>query len=417
MISKVHLLWTLTALFSIQNAHLQESDEIHVVECNTTMPCAGDLVTDCLEVDKACVIDCTQGDEICKDAAFQCHPHHDCTLLCDSTNANKACLGAILNASQSTDIHVNVLCLNSRACEYMMIEANSTDIQLNITVRDTIHAPYEQYIAKHSEIYLPQSGTAYISCEGHSACHSMNIFGNTSTDSTTLHFIARGPHAFKDSFISFPSDSDVDITCDSNSMDPDNGDNIGECCSGTVFDGRFGGVDSDIQIECIGNNACYNTVMFANHLTKSLMVRGNNGDYVLSKADIYCPSSTENNAVDAMSNCNVNVYGNASGMLIDAKIHSLNGFEDVLIECDYAMSIEQNCYTNDQSGPTLYCDESCRLVLSGSKNEWKCVNDDVICYETDDDDIESSDDDDDDDMSTTLGALFDDNSNSIRQTN
>eukprot|EP01083_Nonionella_stella_P203064 741256_1 len=104
------LLLILFSIASVLNANLDlySTDDTHIVVCNETMPCAGDIVTDCNELDKPCIIDCTNtGVSICKDAEFICHPNQDCTLICDSTNSPKACLGTILNASLSNNINVN----------------------------------------------------------------------------------------------------------------------------------------------------------------------------------------------------------------------------------------------------------------------------------------------------------------------
>merc|ERR1712083_1037102 len=92
-----------------------------------------------------------------------------------------------------------------------------------------------------------------------------------------------------------------------------------------------------------------------------------------------------------MSNCNVNVYGNGSNMLNETSIHAVNGFNDFIMECDYATSINYNCFA-DGHEPSLYCfddelqqNESCALSVSEISNEWMCLNEGLnICHYDDD---------------------------------
>ena len=234
-----------------------------------------------------------------------------------------------------------------------------------------------QYITKHSIIYLPQSGNVNIDCNGHSVCHSMKIFGNTSINTTNsmamdFHLKTIGLHSFKDSYLSFPSNADIQIIC--GAPNNDNG-----ACYSASFDGSQSGAYSDINITCNGNDACYNTMIVANELSKSLTIDARNGNNVLSKANVYCPSS--HSSMD--SNCKISVHGNGSNMLVDTNIYSNYGFDDVNLECDYSTSIQLNCYGDEQSGPTLYCNDidSCRLVLSDTENksEWSCYDGLTLC--------------------------------------
>ena len=387
------LLLSITLFAILINCQLQATEDTFIVECNSDNPCAAQIVTDCQENDKQCIIDCTKGENICKDAEFFCHENKDCTLICDSTNATKSCDGTILNATKSSDINVKVLCLNTLACEYIIIDTNTTNINLNITIQsnDIYDVRHSQNIAKHGIVYLPQSGDVYMQCYGHSVCHSMQIYGNTSID-TSLQLKINGLHSFKDSYLSFPSDSDIEIIC-GDAGDHGNIDIIDGSCYQSTFDGTQSGQNSDINIECHGDDSCFDIIVVANKLSKSLMIDARNGDNILSKADIYCPSSLDNGNIDEMSNCEITVYGNGTKMLVDTSIHTYDGFNDVNLECDYTSSITLNCYTNQQSGPTLYCydddddqqrvnNESCRLILSEAHNQWKCLDDDLLICET-----------------------------------
>ena len=111
---------------------------------------------------------------------------------------------------------------------------------------------------------------------------------------------------------------------------------------------------------------------------------------MLSEAEIHCPSISQNGAMDAMSNCNINVHGNGTDMLNATSIYSPNGFNDFVMECNYATSVQYNCF--DDHEPSLYCydaelqqNESCALTLSKISNEWKCLNEEVnICHYDDD---------------------------------
>ena len=252
-----------TVFATVENVQFQPSEDINIVACNETLPCANELVSDCIEFDKNCIIDCTKDVEICKNAEFLCHPNRDCTLLCSSTNS---CLGTILNASNSNNINVNVQCTDYKACEYMIIDANSSDIHLNVTIKgesitnnasNMTHIDIAQYTAKHSQIYLGENGETFIHCLGHSVCHSMTIHG---ADSSTLHLEARGQHALKESNLSLPSNAYVNILCGSGEGEE------GGACFGAHFDGTASGINTDINIGCYGNDACHHAQIIANPL-------------------------------------------------------------------------------------------------------------------------------------------------------
>ena len=207
-------------------------------------------------------------------SGFHCHPDHDCTLYCDSRNATDSCSGTILNATYSQNTRITVHCLNYRSCQHLVVDTSfSVNTSLSMSVRmDPPFVPLlnaeghltdiPKYTAKHAAVYLPDSGMATIECEGHSVCHSMAIYGNTTSLNgvSALNLTVSGFHSFKSSYLSIPTRSDVRIWCGlQNQKDALTNSGvhvIGGPCNGAVFDGRDSGMDSTMTIECHGDSAC-----------------------------------------------------------------------------------------------------------------------------------------------------------------
>lgn len=350
------LILSITFLSMLFDAQLQETSDSFIVECNNDNPCQQKFVSDCQQQDKKCIIDCTKDENICKYSEFVCPLNHDCTLICDSKNGSiKPCFGTILKATESSNINVTVICSNIRACEWMTILVNTTNINLNITVSSNDTNPDQQqqalYIAKHSMIYLPQSGHVNINCYGHSVCHSMKIFGNTTTINNSINnlnnnyldfnFKTKGMHSFKESYLSLPSNSNIEIICDD------------DACISTLFDGLQSGYNSNINIECHGKNACQMTTITANQLSKTLSIDvWNEKNNVLSDvgdAEIHCLTLK---TIDSFNiNCDINIYGNISNILDDINVYI-------------------DCNDNNQF------DQLCKMKLNETENEWKCCNND-----------------------------------------
>eukprot|EP00485_Elphidium_margaritaceum_P006135 CAMPEP_0202708324 /NCGR_PEP_ID=MMETSP1385-20130828/20555_1 /ASSEMBLY_ACC=CAM_ASM_000861 /TAXON_ID=933848 /ORGANISM="Elphidium margaritaceum" /LENGTH=536 /DNA_ID=CAMNT_0049367267 /DNA_START=77 /DNA_END=1687 /DNA_ORIENTATION=- len=394
-------LYQITLFVSVMN-NVNAQSEDYLVVCKTNderYECRGEIVSDCTEIDGNCIIDCTKEPFVCADAEFLCHPHHDCTLICDADDAAKPCQGTVLNATQSSNINVNLICRNERACEYVVVDtSNAVNINLNVSVTTGVasdSAAYAEYVAIFMQLRLPQTGSVHIDCYGHSACQSMKIFANTTETLERFEMTNIGIHALKNAYVSFANQSEIKIVCGHSQLSDvtetteaallaiDGGQSDGSC-SNVVFDGTYSGHDSDIYIECNGNEACLHSVIRAHSHSRALVVHGgNNGNNVLSGANIYCPMIIASSSAQG-TNCLINVHGNGESMLSETHIHSMHGLSRVSLQCDYATSVEYNCYPNEESAPTLSAltDATdtpyalCGLrLMQESKSEWLCVED------------------------------------------